>query len=158
VGDERHPQTCGGRAEQPARDRADTPDAVEGVEDRALIQPLHTQPVRVLRDVDDRVQRADDQQRRGEAEPVRRHRDRPHGDAEQHQAVGRDPAGAEPADEGRRRQAGQQRAQRQGRQRRAQGGAAQPQLRLHLRQPRHEAGVEHGVEEEAGGDGSAGTA
>src|SRR3712207_7698045 len=33
-----------------------------------------------------------------------------------------------------------------------------PELGLHLRQPRHEAGVEDGVEEEAGGDGGAGPA
>ena len=156
--DQRHPQSGRDRAEQPAGDRADAPDAVEGVEDGTAVEPLHAQPVRVLRDVHDRVQRADHQQRRGETEPVGCHRHRPHRDAEQQEAVGGDPAGAEPADQRRGEQAEQQGTHRQRRQCRAEGRVAQPQLRLHLRQPRHQAGVEDGVEEEAGGDGGAGVA
>ena len=67
---ERDLQARGRRAEEPAGDGADAPDAVEGVEDRAAVVPLDAQPVRVLGHVDDRVQRAGDEHRGGQRSQV----------------------------------------------------------------------------------------
>ena len=111
---ERDLEPRGRRAEEPAGDGADAPDAVEGVEDRAPVVPLHPQPVGVLGHVDDRVQRAGDEQRRGQREPGRGRGRGPHRGGEERQADGGDAGGAESADEDGRRQPGQQRTEGQG--------------------------------------------
>ena len=125
---ERHPQPGGRRAEQAAGDRADAPDAVERVEDRAAVEPLHAQPVGVLGDVDDGVQRAGDEQRDGQRGQLGAAAAAPDGDREEDQPGRGDAGGAEPADEQGRGQPGQQRAEGEGGQRRAERGVAQPQL------------------------------
>jgi len=89
VDPQRHRQLGGKGAQQAAEDGTDAPDRVEGVDDRATVEPLDAQPVRVLRDVGDRVhgpgqeetQRQDDAGRgqTREEEPERRQQRRADG-------------------------------------------------------------------------------
>ena len=89
---ERDPQTRGGGSEEPAGDRADAPEAVEGVADRPAVPSLHPEPVGVLGHVDDGIQRAGDEHRGGQQRPVRRGGRPSDGDREEEQAAGTRPA------------------------------------------------------------------
>jgi hypothetical protein len=90
---ERHAECDRRRAHQATEDRADAPDPVERVDDRASVGALHAQPVSVLPDVGDRVDPARDEQDRREHSPAR-------GEADEHERAGQadDPDGRDPAE------------------------------------------------------------
>ena len=145
---ERHAECDRGRAHQATEDRADAPDPVERVDDRASVGALHPQPVRVLTDVGDRVDATRDEQDRGEHSPAR-------GEADEHERAreaddpdGGDPRRAEPLDEGRREHARHERTQRKGRERRPEPRVAEPEVVADLGIPRDDVCEERPVREE----------
>ena len=149
-------EPCGCGAQQAARHGPDAPQRVQAVDDRPAVRALHPEAVRVLRDVDDRVEPADHEHDRHEAEPGVRERQAGQREAEGDEAERGDPGRAEPADAQRREQAGQQRPHRHGGDRSAVGDVGELEPVLHLRQPWHEVGVEDGVAEEHRGHRDAG--
>jgi len=138
-----------------AGDRADRPDRVERVDDRASEQPLDAQGVRVLGDVGDGVHRAAEQEGGREGDDRGREASGEDAQARQRRPRDGDESGAEAPDQRSCGEPREDRAGREGGHGEAIRGVAEGEVALDLRVARDEVREQAPVGEEQGRDGDA---
>ena len=147
-----HLQCHGPRPHEPTEHRPDRPDGVEAIDDRSPEPSLHTQPVRVLRDVGQRIRRPTESERRRQQQPVRREARGEQGQARDRSARDGKARRPETTDERRRRETGEERPARIRGDDKSELHVAQSQLGFEPRVPREQVREERPVGEEHGRD------
>ncbi len=144
----RNAETCGEPAHEPADHRANAPHAVEGVDDVAPVFALHAQPVGVLGNVNERVDRAKREEQRGEDVAVgsEHHEERRDGhEAHRHHA---NTSRGETTDDGGRGEAKRDGAKAVEQHREPKLSVAEAQFGAYFRIARREVGPNHAVRHE----------